>query len=195
MHRVWEAQSLFAAFQVLETLDLTVKGASAHRPSVVQNKWDSQLRADLEQRLLDIGIAPDETFSWAVRGPANGLEKKLNERTTASLPASWAAHNIRDQSIPYVDAINRAQWLRSNVSAHRSRGYLPKLNAVDTVNVQHLARSLLMNAVSFLGGTSGASFEVDIRVRFKGSDPISFCRIQAVAAHSSFTHEFEQVEI
>jgi len=149
MHRVWEAQSLFAAFQVVELLDLAVKGARADRPSVVAKKWDPGIRKDLEERLGTIGIEPTQTMSWAVRGRRKGLRPKLQDRTSESRPSRWASGDIKDETIPFVDAINRAHWLRSNVSAHRTSNVLSKLSLLDALNVQHLARRLLMNAVSF----------------------------------------------
>jgi hypothetical protein len=126
-----------------------VRGATAQRPSVAENKWDPEIRADLERRLAEIRVNPGATFSWTVRGMAAGLHPKLKERTTSSQPTRWSQGEVRDEAIPYVDAINRAQWLRSNVSAHGSRRHLMKLGTLDAINVQHLARVLLMNAVKF----------------------------------------------
>jgi hypothetical protein len=148
LHRVWEAQSLFAAFQAIDALNLTVKGATADRPSVVAKKWDANIRADLEARLLEIGIEPTKTVSWSVRGRRRGLLPKLQERTSESRPSAWASGDNRDEDIPVVDAINRAHWLRSNVSAHRTEN-LPKVSLLDAVNVQHLARLLIMSAARF----------------------------------------------
>ena len=149
MHRVWEAQSLFAAFQVVELLDLAVKGARADRPSVVAKKWDPAIREHLEVRLGKIGIEPTQTMSWAVRGKRKGLRPKLLDRTSESRPSRWASGDTKDEDIPFVDAINRAHWLRSSVSAHRTSNYLSKLSPLDALNVQHLARRLLMDAVGF----------------------------------------------
>lgn len=149
MHRVWEAQSLFAAYQAIEVLGLTIKGAGPTRPSIVAKKWDPRIRADLEVRLAKIGIAPSETISWAVRGRRKGHLPKLQDRTSESKRSPWASGDIKDEDILVVDAINRAHWLRSNVAAHRSGERLTKLAALDALNVQHLARLLVMNAVRF----------------------------------------------
>lgn len=149
MHRVWEAQGLFAAYQAIDTLGLAVKGASSKNPSVRNGEWDPAIRADLEARLSAIGVTPAQTIVWHRRGSSTGIQRQLQRRTTAATNAHWNWGAIRDQEIPIVDAINHAHWLRSNVSAHRSQKRLSQLHPIDVINVQHLARLLIMNAAAF----------------------------------------------
>jgi hypothetical protein len=123
MHRVWEAQSLFAAFRAIEALTLTVVGASGVKPSVLGKVWNKEIRENLEDRLRRVGIAPGDTFLWHSRGRSTGVQRKLRARTSASSPAPWAGGSIRDAKIPYVDAINHAQWLRSMPPIKRKSAY------------------------------------------------------------------------
>ncbi len=149
MHRVWEAQALFAAYQAIEALQLTVIGASSSRPSIRDKTWDPEIRKNLESRLTKIGIAENKKFLWLRRGSPTSLHRQLSLRTSTSNCTSWSQGRIRDENIPYVDAINRAQWLRSNTSAHKSSHRLHKLHPIDALNVQHLARMLIMNSARF----------------------------------------------
>lgn len=149
MHRVWEAQSLFAAFQAIDALGLTVTGASKDAPSVKGGKWNQDIRSDLEGRLSKIGVAPSKTILWHRRGPSTSIQRKLQQRTTSAINAQWNWGPIRDQNIAVVDAINHAQWLRSNVAAHSARKRLSQLHPIDVLNVQSLARFLIMSAAGF----------------------------------------------
>lgn len=149
MHRAWEAQSLFAAFQVIEILKLTVTGASSDRPSIIDGVWNPEIRSDLENRLSAIGIDSRARFAWFSRGTTTKAQRKMNARTSESLPAEWNGGHVRDEEIPYIDAINRAGWLRSSIAAHWSSSKLGGLHPLDTLNVQVLARMLLMYATKF----------------------------------------------
>jgi hypothetical protein len=149
MHRVWEAQSIFAAFQSIEALNLTVKGAGPDRPSITNGTWNAEIRSDLEARLGKIGVVATDTVLWLRRGSPTAVQRQLANRTSASTSVSWQGGRIRDERIPYIDAINRAQWLRSNVSAHKAGKRLRGLHTVDALNVQHVARMLVMHAAGF----------------------------------------------
>lgn len=149
MHRVWEAQGLFAAFRAIEALGLTVIGASGKRPSVGGGVWDTEIRGDLENRLQRAGISSKDTFVWHSRGRLTATQRKLRARTSSTNPAPWSGGNIRDEKIPYVDAINHAQWLRSSAAAHQTKRGLRGLHPIDTVNVQLLARMLVLKAAKF----------------------------------------------
>jgi hypothetical protein len=149
LHRIMEAQAIFSAFQAIEALDLTVKGATPKKKSVENGKWNTEIRADLEQRLGAIGISPTETVLWLRRGTPTDNHRRLESRTTVTDQATWSEGQIQDQLILFVDAINHAGWLRSNVSAHRSVTRRELLSPVDVTNVQHLARMLILNAARY----------------------------------------------
>jgi len=144
---IWFSQSLFAAYGVVEELRLTPQ-ATPTRPSLLPNgSWNPEVRKDLEGRLGKIGIKPGDTLYWNARGKPRRLEKKAVRRITTSNPARWARGEVRDADILYIDAINIANFLRSNVTAHV--GDVSALTAIDVANVQQLARLLLLHAVGF----------------------------------------------
>ena len=62
---------------------------------------------------------------------------------------SWAGYSVRDRMINVVDAVHRASILRSRVSSHRMHSLTRSLTIYDVVNVQGLARSLLMDALGY----------------------------------------------
>lgn len=122
--------------------------ASANRPSLLPNgSWNPEVRKDLEARLGKIGIGPEDTLYWHARGKPRRLEKKALRRITSSKPARWSSGEVRDANILFVDAINIANYLRSNVTAHV--GDMSGLTAIDVANMQQLARLLLLHAVRF----------------------------------------------
>lgn len=144
---VWFSQSLFSAYGVVEELRLAPK-ATASRPSLLPDgSWNPEVRKDLETRLERIGIHPGDTLYWHARGRPRRLEKKALQRITNSKPTRWTRGEVRDADILYIDAINIANYLRSNVTAHV--GDMEGLSAIDVANVQQLGRLLLLHAVRF----------------------------------------------
>ena len=144
---VWFSQSIFAAYGVIEELRLTPRATSS-KPSLLPNgSWNPPVRSDLEQRLGKIGITPRDTLYWCARGRPRQLEKKALRRITTSKPARCARGEVQDAEILFIDAINVASYLRSNVTAHV--GDVAGLTAIDVANVQQLARLLLLHAVRF----------------------------------------------
>lgn len=144
---VWFSQSVFAAYGVIEELCLTPQATSTKPSLLPDGSWNPAVRNDLERRLGKIGIKPGDTLYWHARGRPRRLEKKALRRITTSKPARWARGEVRDADILYIDAINIASYLRSNVSAHV--GDVSGLTAIDVANVQQLARLLLLHAVRF----------------------------------------------
>jgi hypothetical protein len=135
MDWIWFSQSIFAAYGVVEELRLTPQ-ASSTKPSLLPDgRWNPEVRTHLEGRLAKIGIRPRR------------LEKKAQRRITSAKPGQWTRGNVRDAGILYIDAINTASYLRSNVTAHV--GEVSGLTAIDVANVQQLARLLLLHAVGF----------------------------------------------
>jgi hypothetical protein len=147
MDWIWFSQSIFAAYGVVEELRLTPQ-ASSTKPSLLPDgTWNPEVRTHLEGRLAKIGIRPQDTLYWNVRGRPRRLEKKAQRRITSAKPVPWTRGNVRDAGILYIDAINTASYLRSNVTAHV--GEVSGLTAIDVANVQQLARLLLLHAVGF----------------------------------------------
>jgi hypothetical protein len=54
-----------------------------------------------------------------------------------------------DSEIPVIDAIAYAEWLRSGVASHAVNDLTPVLSPYDVINVQHVARRLLLETLGF----------------------------------------------
>ncbi|HEY1749588.1 MAG TPA: hypothetical protein VGG11_22865 [Xanthobacteraceae bacterium] len=147
------AQALTSAYSVLEEIGLELR-ASRENPSTIDGQWNPRVREELEGRLRSGGIDLDNDEVWMVRGSPTRLERKRAH--AEGLRPSWARANTRDRHIAIVDAIARASWLRSKVSAHRLSELSASLTALDVVNVQLLARRLLLEQTGFLPGRPSA---------------------------------------
>lgn len=140
------AHTLVAAFDAIEELGLSVP-AGRERPSRVRGAWNPVVLADLEGRLKRQGIDPSETVLWSVRGPVRRIETQ-RPIPTGSLP-SWAGGSVRDRRMPVADAIGYSDYLRDRVAAHSTRALTRSLTPYDVVNVQGLARFLLLASLGF----------------------------------------------
>jgi hypothetical protein len=141
------AQAIIAAYSVIEELEFEVR-ASNKTPSKRNGKWNPVVRMDLENRLREGGIDLSDDEVWMRRGTPTIVEREGHKLTGAK--ASWAAGEVRDRHLPVVDAINYASWLRSRVSSHRLSRRAASLTIYDVVNVQMLARRLLLETTGFL---------------------------------------------
>ncbi len=55
----------------------------------------------------------------------------------------------QDSEIPIIDAIAYAEWLRSWVASHAVNELTGGLSPYDVVNVQHVARRLLLKTIGY----------------------------------------------
>jgi hypothetical protein len=139
--------AIISAYSVVEELKLTVQ-ASKENPSRINGKWNPAVKVDLEKRLVEAGVDIGEPILWTVRGPQRRIERhrKLPDGT----PAPWSAASIvRDVEVPIVDAIAYAEWLRSWVASHAINDLTAAVSPYDVINVQHVARRLLLEKLSF----------------------------------------------
>ena len=140
------SHAILAAFVAIEHLGLGVP-AGAGRPSRIGGAWNPVVLADLEERLRRARIDPAETILWTARGPARRIERKR------SLPAgqspNWAGGPVRDRKVPLPDAIAYSDFLRDRVAAHAGTDLARSLSAHEVVNVQGLARYLLLSALGY----------------------------------------------
>ena len=130
----------------MEDLGLNLR-ASAKNPSRIDGQWNPTVKSDLEARLRASGVVLDEKLLWTVRGPRRRIEKKRPFPDGEAAP--WASQLVRDSDIPIVDAIAYAEWLRSAVAAHGVKDLTPSLSPYDVINVQHVARRLLLETLGF----------------------------------------------
>jgi len=138
--------AITSAFSVIEELGFSVN-ASSSKPSVVKGAWNPIVKQDLEDRLRGGRIDLAEGFLWIVRGSKRRIESK--RPLPSGKRPSWATNATRDVIIPLIDAIAYASWLRSKVSAHTVKDTTVSLSPYDVVNVQDLARRLLLETTGF----------------------------------------------
>jgi hypothetical protein len=143
-HHVRCAQAIGLAYAVIEELGLEIR-ANQQNPSFINGAWNPKVKTDLEQRLIKAGVNLSEKELWTMRDTPTRIER---ERPVSGVKkARWAYSKIRDINIEVVDAIARASWLRSKVSAHRLIAISSSLNYYDVANMQYLARRLLLESL------------------------------------------------
>jgi hypothetical protein len=143
-HQVRCAQAVILAYSVVEELGFEIR-ATPQKPSFIDGVWNPVVRTDLEQRLTKGGVNLTETALWTMRDTPTRIER--NRAVPVINRAQWAYAKVRDSEIDVVDAVARASWLRSKVSAHRLHALSASLNYYDVANMQYLARRLLLEAL------------------------------------------------
>ena len=138
------SHAILSAFLAIEHLGLGVP-AGPGKPSRIGGVWNPVVLEDLQGRLRHAGIDPAESILWTVRGPARRIERKRALPVGAS--PSWAGGPVRDRSVPLPDAIAYSDFLRDRVAAHGERNLVRSLSPHDVVNVQGLARYLLLSTM------------------------------------------------
>jgi hypothetical protein len=140
------AHAIIGAYSVVEDLGLNLR-ASASRPSRIDGAWNPEVKADLERRLREAHVDLDEKLLWTARGPRRRVERKRAFPDGDAAP--WAGFPVRDADVGIVDAIAYAEWLRSAVASHGVKDLTPSLSPYDVINVQHVARRLLLERLGF----------------------------------------------
>ena len=142
------AHAIVCAYSVLEDLGLELR-ASQQNPSTINGQWNPKVLSDLQSRLVDGGVDLCEKVIWTLRGPPTRIQKA---RPIKSIGRSlWSAGKVRDCEVAVVDAIAYASWLRSYVASHAVKDLTKVLSPYDVVNVQHLARRLLLQCLGYWG--------------------------------------------
>jgi hypothetical protein len=141
------ATAIVLAYSVIEELGLGIR-ASAQRPSTVNGAWNPEVKEELEVRLRAAEIDTAENYDWQIRGSKTKLEHERPARKIKRSP--WAKWYVRDVEVALVDAIAHVSWLRSKVSAHRTKYELARvLSVYDVANAQFLARRLFLESGGF----------------------------------------------
>ena len=140
------SHAIISAYSIIEDLGLEIR-ASQKKPSKIDGRWNPMVKDDLEDRLSRAGVDLDEPILWTLRGPKRKTERK---REVPSLSrALWAGGPVRDSDLELVDAIAYSDWLRDCVASHGVKELTKVLSPYDVVNVQHLARRLLLEALGY----------------------------------------------
>jgi hypothetical protein len=141
------SQAIVLAYATIEELGLEVR-ASHENPSQIKGEWNPKVRSKLEGRLEKAGIDLGEPYAWNIRGSKTLLEHKRPAKSVSKTP--WTTWDVRDAFVDVVDAIAHVSWLRSWVSAHKSKyEFLRVLSVYDVANAQYLARRLLLEKCGF----------------------------------------------
>ena len=140
------SQAITTGFSAIEELELNVK-ASEKRPSKIKGKWNPLVLNDLKKRLIMAKVNPEKRIPWIARIPPTRIEKKYS--LPDGEPAPWAGYSNRDRMIKITDAIHRSELMRSRVSSHRMHSLTSSLTIYDVVNVQSVARRLLLDTLGF----------------------------------------------
>jgi hypothetical protein len=140
------SHAIMSAYSVIEDLGLEVRASSA-RPSRIGGEWNPEVKADLEKRLKKAGINLRDSLLWTMRGPKRKIE--IQRPVPGRAKAPWSSWDVRDCEIDVIDAIAHAGWLRSCVASHGVKRLTPALSPYDVINVQHLARRLLLERLGF----------------------------------------------
>jgi hypothetical protein len=136
------ALAIIAYYSVLEELCAHVIASKENPSKLPDGSWNPTVLNDLKERLVSLGINPDSTVVWLLRGSPSLIE--ITHKPPEGAPTSWAGNMIRDREISICDAISYASVLRSRVSAHRTSKRTQSLTAAHVCNVQMLAREVLL---------------------------------------------------
>lgn len=143
---IFFANAIITAYSVLEELFIEIR-ASESRPTKIDGKWNPEVKEDLKQRLIKVGIDPSDAIVWNLRATPTKIERA--RKPIIVQKTEWASFNVRDGYIDMFEAIAYASWLRSRVSAHRIGTLTRSLTIYDVENVQHLARFCLLKILRF----------------------------------------------
>jgi len=139
------SHAITAAYSAIEDLGLELR-ASHKLPSRINGQWNPVVKADLEQRLVAAGVSLTDPILWTIRGPRTRIQRQ--RQVLISAKVRWAAGAmVRDSDVALIDAIAYADWLRDKIATHAAKGLTPSLSPYDVINVQHVARRLIMEVL------------------------------------------------
>jgi hypothetical protein len=142
LHHVQFASAITMAYSAIEELQLELR-ASAKKPTLLPGgTFNPAVQEDVKGRLASAGIAIAQLQIWNLRGPVTRIEKA--RPLPKDFKASWSGRSVRDREIPLAEALRLASWLRSKVTTHRFNKNSQSLTMYDVINVQQLARRLLL---------------------------------------------------
>ena len=129
-------------YSVLEELGLEIQ-ASQKKPSLLNSKWNPEVKIDLEKRLIAKNVNIKNQFVWTRRSTPTNIEKA--KKTLGAKKTEWARYDIRDCYIEICDAIRIVSWMRSRIVSHKVDDSINSLSLYDVSNANHLARIILLD--------------------------------------------------
>lgn len=133
-HAVY-SQAIVAAYGAIEELNL-------HMKKVENNRYSEAQKQNLMARLQKIKLNGEADFYWLKRSPAKKIENAFPFDRKRRVGLQFMHGD--DCLVSLIDAIHRAGRLRNKVSAHKFNDTTAALSAVDVLNLQNLARLLIL---------------------------------------------------
>jgi hypothetical protein len=131
------------AFSAIEEMNLQVK-SSREKPRWLDNKytWNPTVLMDIKSRLDRVGINPERTVDWIVRGdeteiPIEPVRDQFSENSDGKI--------VRDVQFSLPDAIHACSYLRNFMTAHAFGKDTQRLGPYEVYNVQQVARFLILS--------------------------------------------------
>lgn len=140
------AYAVILFYSLIEELGLEIK-ASKEIPSRIGGRWNTLVKAELEERLKKSKIDLTKKIDWYLRSTPTKIEKLRKPDIINKAP--WSSYNIRDSEIQITDGIAYASWLRSKIASHKINQAFTSLSIYDLANVNHLVRRLLLESLGF----------------------------------------------
>jgi hypothetical protein len=137
------ALSITSAYSAIEELRLDPR-PKKDESVLSKGIWNSRIIEELQDRLRQRRIDPNETMPWLVRGRLRMIEKKV--APPQGMIASWARTGIGDRIVPLYEAILLSSRIRHRAAAHATKRETRALTPVDLLNVHSTSRHLLMAA-------------------------------------------------
>ncbi len=139
--------SIMLSYSVIEEIGLEIR-ANQDNPSQINGKWNPKCRNDLERRLTKAHVDLRAGIYWHRRGKPTRVQRAKSYTIIKRLPFARGPF-VRDAMIDICDAILQASFLRSKISSHKASALTKSLTPLDSENVRHLARYLLLARVGF----------------------------------------------
>ena len=148
------ATAITLAYSAIEELQLEVRGSQKKPSRKEDGSWDPDTLADVSKRLALAGIDLTSPIVWTIRGASTRVHKM--KRHPKGAPASWTSGPVRDQLVSIPDALSFAGSLRSSATTHKFVRESRSITVYDALNLQHLARRLIMEWVGCWPVTASA---------------------------------------
>ena len=160
------SEAINLAYSSIEELGLKPARAKIGEKGIREKGvWNERIREKLKAKLASERIKA-ETVVWHIRGPKTYLEKSLYKSESLNT-LEWKRYDVRDQEIDITDALAEAHFLRNQVTTHAYTYDNKRLKSVktlsiyDVVNIQHLARTLLLDSLGILDIIRSMALERD----------------------------------
>ncbi|RWK65607.1 hypothetical protein [Mesorhizobium sp.] len=131
------------AFSAIEEMNLQVN-SSREKPRWLDDKytWNPIVLKDIKSRLEKVGINPERTVDWVVRGD----ETELTIQPARDRFSDYGdGQKVRDIEFPLPDAIHACSYLRNFMTAHAFGKETQRLGPYEVYNVQQVARFLILS--------------------------------------------------